>query len=243
VLAAIDERTVIVALPHCHWTDGTIVDLVAIGKRCRETGAALVLDLSQSLGAMPFDLAAVQPAFVACATYKWLLGPYSLGFLYVAPEYQGGRPIEFTPFSRAHSNEPMEWFSGRLTYRDGYLPGARRFDVGERSNFVLLPMAITAIEQIIDWGVSDIAASLGVMTAEIGRRCRDLGLVTPPSDRHASHMIGVRFPGSFPVGLHSRLQEDRVHVSLRADSMRISPHLYNNEGDLRRLFEALAKAL
>ena len=243
VLAAIDERTAIVALPHCHWTDGTVVDLVAVGARCRAADAALVLDLSQSLGAMPFDLAAIRPAFVACATYKWLLGPYSLAFLYVAPEYQDGRPIEFTPFARAHSNEPMEWFSGKLTYRDGYLPGARRFDMGERSNFALLPMAITAIEQIMTWGVPNIAATLGAMTAEIGRRCRELGLIVAPQHRHAAHLMGARFPGAFPVGLHQRLEDDQVHVSLRADSMRISPHLYNNEEDIRRLFAALAKAL
>jgi len=137
----------------------------------------------------------------------------------------------------------MEWFSGKLTYRDGYLPGARRFDMGERSNFALLPMAITAIEQIMEWGVPNIAGSLGAMTAKIGRRCRELGLVVPPPHRHAAHLIGARFPGSFPVGLHRRLEEDRVHVSLRADSMRISPHLYNNAEDLRRLFAALAKAL
>jgi selenocysteine lyase/cysteine desulfurase len=243
VLAAIDERVAVVSLPQCHWTDGTLVDLAAVGERCRDVGAALVLDLTQSLGAMPFDLARVRPAFVACATYKWLLGPYSLGFLYVDPEFQGGRPIEYSPFSRAHSNEPMEWFSGTLTYRDGYLPGARRFDVGERANFALLPMAITAIEQILDWGVEEIAASLGVLTEQIAARCRELQLIVPPAQRRAGHMIGVRFPGAFPAGLNRELEKHQVHVSCRADSMRVSPHLYNDAADIDRLFEAMHATL
>ncbi len=243
VNAAIDERTAIVALPHCHWTDGTIVDLVAVGARCREVGAALVLDVTQSLGAMPFDLAAIRPAFVACATYKWLLGPYSLGFLYVAPEYHDGRGLEANPFSRLHSNEPAEWFSGKLTYRDEYLPGARRFDMGERSNFVALPMAIAAIEQILAWGVPEIAATLKPLTDAIARGCRDLGLVVPPAGRHGAHLIGARFPAAFPAGLNRRLEEEGVHVSLRADSLRVSPYLYNDEADVDRLFAALKAAL
>jgi len=73
-LAAIDERTAVVALPHCHWTDGGLLDLAGIGERCREVGAALVLDLTQSAGALRFDTGRVRPDYVVCAGYKWLLG-------------------------------------------------------------------------------------------------------------------------------------------------------------------------
>ena len=57
MLEAIDARTAIVALGHVHWTDGTQFDLEAIGARAREVGAALVVDGTQSVGAMPFDVA------------------------------------------------------------------------------------------------------------------------------------------------------------------------------------------
>ena len=62
-----------------------------IGHRCRETGAALVLDLTQSLGAMPFSVKEVQPDFLIASTYKWLLGPYSMGFLYADPKHTPGK--------------------------------------------------------------------------------------------------------------------------------------------------------
>ena len=90
ILARLDERVAITALPHCHWTDGGLIDLVSIASRCREVGSALVIDATQSLGALPFDLAAVRPDFLACAGYKWLLGPYSIGYLYVAPRWRDG---------------------------------------------------------------------------------------------------------------------------------------------------------
>ena len=92
ILDAIDESTSIVALPHVHWSDGRMIDLPKIGHRCRKTGAALVLDLTQSLGAMPFSVKEVQPDFLIASTYKWLLGPYSMGFLYADPKHHQGNP-------------------------------------------------------------------------------------------------------------------------------------------------------
>ena len=157
-------------LPNCHWTDGGLVDLVAIGARCREVGAALVLDVTQSLGAMPFEVGAVRPDYLACATYKWLLGPYSMGFCYVAPHRHEGRPLEHNWIHRKDSED----FAGLVAYRDEYQPGARRYDVGERSNFALMPMVVAALEQIFEWGVDEIAETLGNRTAAIAQRATGL---------------------------------------------------------------------
>jgi len=148
VLEYVDERTAVVAVPNCHWTDGSFVDLVRVGERAREVGAALVVDATQSLGAHPLDVSEVRPDFLVCAAYKWLLGPYSLGFLYVGEDYREGTPIEHNWISR----EGSEDFAGLVEYTDAYGPGARRYDVGERSNFVLLPMANEALRRILTWG-------------------------------------------------------------------------------------------
>jgi kynureninase len=79
VLGALDERTAVVAVPAVHWTDGAVVDLVAVGARARQVGAALVVDASQSMGAMPLDLAAIRPDYLVTVGYKWLLGPFAWG--------------------------------------------------------------------------------------------------------------------------------------------------------------------
>ena len=76
-------NTAIIAVPHCHWHDGWLIDLTAVAAAARTVGAALVIDGTQSIGAAPFDLAAVKPAFLFCSAYKWLLGPDGLAFLYV----------------------------------------------------------------------------------------------------------------------------------------------------------------
>ena len=240
VLAAIDERTAVVALPHCHWTDGGRLDLVRIGARCREAGALLVLDLTQSAGALRFDAAAIRPDYVVCAGYKWLLGPYSLGFLWAAPEHRDGKPIEYNWIGRAGAED----FAGLVDYRDEYQPGARRFDVGERSNFILVPMLNAALEQILEWGVGAIEATLAARTADVAARAARLGLGSAPAELRAGHFLGLRFPdGALPDGLPAALAAERVHVSVRGASMRVTPHLYNTDEDVDRLFAALTRTL
>jgi selenocysteine lyase/cysteine desulfurase len=238
MLAELDERTAVVALPNAHWTDGGLVDLARVGERAREVGAALVVDGSQSVGAYPFAVNAVQPDFLVCVTYKWLLGPYSLGFLYAAPHRREGRPLEWNWITRAGSED----FAGLVNYRDEFQPGARRYDMGERSNFALLPAAKAALEQLLEWGVEEIAATLRATTAEIASRAAALGLQTAPSPLRASHLIGLRAQ-KLPNDLPTRLAQSQVYVSVRGDSIRISPHLYNTPADLDRLFATLADAL
>ena len=239
ILEHLDDRIAVTALPHCHWTDGGIVDLVAIGERCRAIGSALVLDITQSIGALPFDVARVRPDYMIAGCYKWMLGPYSLGFLYVAPQHQEGRPLEQNWIARAGS----ENFARLIDYQDNYQPGARRFDVGERSNFALMPQSIAALEQLLDWSVPAIAETLADKTAAIAERARNIGLAPMAANRRAGHFLGLRFPDGLPEGLQERLADNQVYVSLRGDSLRVTPHLYNNERDVDRLFSVLEPML
>ena len=239
VLDAIGPDVSLAALPHCHWTDGGLVDLERIGAALREAGAALAVDSAQSLGAMPFDVRRIRPDFLVAVTYKWLLGPYSLGFLYVDPKHHEGRPIEQNWIARAGSEE----FSGLVEYRDDFQPGARRFDMGERANFALMPQAIAAMTQILDWGVADIHATLAAMTADVGARAGVLGIESAPPDRRAGHFIGLRFAGGVPDGLLERLKADKIFVSQRGNSVRVTPHLYNTAEDIDRLFAVLERSL
>ncbi len=240
VLEAIDSRTALAALPALHWLDGAALDLVAIRRRLREVGAALALDLTQSLGVMPFDLALVDPDFLVAACYKWLLGPYSTGFLYVAPRWQGGRPLEHNWYARQGS----ENFGGLIDYPESFQSGARRFDVGEPSNFALLPAATAAIELILGWGVDRLYRSIGALADEIVARCGAFGLRAVPERLRARHYVGLRSATPLPDRLTERLGAQRVYVSVRGgQTLRITPHVYNTAHDLDRLGSALAREL
>lgn len=239
LLDHIDERTAIVAVPNCHWTDGSLVDLVRVGAAVREAGAALVVDATQSLGAHPLDVSEVRPDFLVSAGYKWLLGPYSLGFMYVGEEYREGTPIEQNWIVRDRSED----FARLVDYRDGFQPGARRYDVGERSNFVLLPMANAAMSQVLDWGVESISESISLLTERIEKSATKLGLGATATNYRGQHMIGLRLGPDAPQDLATRLAAENVFVSVRGGSLRVSPHLYNDEKDVDRLFEVLTGML
>ncbi len=175
---------------------------------------------------------------MVCAGYKWLLGPYSLGFLWVAPEHRNGKPIEFNWANRAGSED----FARLVDYRDDYQPGARRFDVGERANFALVPMLNAALEQILEWGVDAIETTLAARTAQIANRAAALGFSSAPADLRAGHFLGLHFPDKrCPPGLLEALAADQVHVSVRGSAMRVTPHLYNTDDDVDRLFAPLER--
>jgi selenocysteine lyase/cysteine desulfurase len=241
ILQAVTARTKVVALAKVHWTDGSLVDLHAISARCRQAGIALVIDGTQSIGAMPFSVPGIQPDFLVAAAYKWLLGPYSYAFMYVDPAYHDREPIEHNWINRLES----ENFAGLVSYKKEYQPGARRFDVGEKSNFALTPMMTAALEQIVQWDVHNIATSLAHKTAELASRLTKLGLTVIPEDKRAPHILGVRFQDgkTMPAGIDKQLARANVFVSLRGNAIRISPHLYNNDADIDALVEVLSGSI
>ena len=239
LIEEIDADTAVVAAPNCHWTDGSLVDLVRVGERAREAGAALVVDGIQSLGALPFDVSEVRPDFLVAASYKWLLGPYGVGFTYVAEKHREGRPIEHNWVNRHKSED----FAQLVDYQDAFQPGARRFDVGERSNFVLLPMATEAVRQLLDWGIENVSETIGGLTDLIETRAEERGISTIPRQRRARHMIGLMLGPDAPEDLAARLMRHGVFVSVRGPSVRISPHLYNTEEDVDRFFDVLERVV
>jgi len=240
VLDAVDRDTAIVAIPQCHWTDGGVFELEQIADACRANGTALSLDLTQSLGVLPFDVSRIQPDFLSCAAYKWLLGPYSIGFLYVAERWQReGRPIEHNWIHRKNAED----FARLVDYQDEFEPGARRFDVGERSNFALVPAAEAGLRQILEWGVDNVCETIGVLADSIAERLRPLGLTALPREERAPHYLGMQMESGLPPDLLPELANRRVYVSVRGSSIRITPHLYNTEADVDRLVSALQDIL
>ncbi|MGD9136498.1 MAG: aminotransferase class V-fold PLP-dependent enzyme [Desulfobacterales bacterium] len=235
----IEDDTAIVAVSNCHWTDGSLIDLEKIGELCRAKNAALVVDGIQSLGALPFSTERVQPDFLVAGAHKWLLGPYSFGFCYVDPRWHSGQALEENWMNRADSED----FARLVDYREGYQKGARRFDMGESSNFILSPIAAKALEQILDWGIEDIAVTLETKTSAIAARAKDIGFVVAPKHTRSPHLIGISKPGGFPKKLPNLLAEEKIFVSVRGESIRIAPHLYTTEEDIERLFSALRKTL
>jgi selenocysteine lyase/cysteine desulfurase len=239
--AALDALTpdvAIAALPHVHWTSGGGLDLVRIGQACRDLGIALALDLTQSLGVLPFNVNDVQPDFAVAASYKWLLGPYSVGPLYVAPKWHNGSPLEEGWIQRANSRD----FSSLILYSDDYDTGARRFDMGERSNFALLPAAVSSMQQLLKWGVAEVSETSGALNRRLAEAAAELGFSAPAEPLRAPHYLCLRRKEPIPKELTEALAREKVFVSVRGSSIRVTPHAYNTVEDCDRLIHCLRRA-
>lgn len=239
LLDAIDSSTKIVALGNVHWADGTLFDLKKIRTRTREVGALLMIDGTQSVGALPFDVRQIQPDALVCAGYKWLMGPYSLGLAYYGPYFDLGTPIEENWINRLHS----ENFAGLVNYESEYQPGALRYEVGEHSNFILVPMLLEALRQVNQWKPERIQKHCASITRKPIELLRSSGFWIEDDAFRGQHLFGIRLPAGTDMEVVKRqLQKHKISVSIRGNAIRVSPHVYNTEADMTLLTKALLKA-
>ncbi len=239
-LEAIDDATAVVALGQVHWTDGTLFNLKEIGARARETGAAFIIDGTQSVGALPFDIEDIAPDALICAGYKWLMGPYGISVAYYGERYDDGTPLEETWIGRLGSED----FRRLVDYQDCYRPGAVRYDAGESSNFIHVPMLKAALEQILDWGVDEIQSYCQRLNAPLEAEAKERGWPLEDAAGRGAHVLGIPLPASLEIPrLKLELEARNVAVSLRGDSIRVSPHVYNDTSDIDALLAALRESL
>ncbi|MFO1069103.1 MAG: aminotransferase class V-fold PLP-dependent enzyme [Geminicoccaceae bacterium] len=236
LLAAIDADTALVAVEQAHWTDGTLFDLERIGTRAREVGAAFIIDGTQTVGAMPLDVAAIRPDALIVHSYKAMLCNYGLGFAVLGPRFAGGVPVEESWLTR-HGSEN---FARLVDYQDAYAHGARRHDSSIRANPILIGMLEASCRLLVDWQPARIRAYLLGIERDFVARVRALGFDVADEAERAANIFGIRLPeGLDPETVRSALAARRIHVSVRGSAVRVSPHVYNDEADLARLADAL----
>lgn len=236
ILEAINENTAAVAIAHFHWADGTRFDLAAIRQRTREVNALLIIDGTQSVGAYPFDVSEIQPDALICAGYKWLMGPYSIGLAYYGPAFDNGRPIEENWINRLNSED----FTRLVNYQNNYHKGALRYEVGEHSNFILVPMMLNAIKQINRWKPEFIQEYCKAITADSISRLTEKGFVIEDEGWRGSHLFGVRIPPDADINLiRQKLMDKKVFVSIRGNAIRVSPNVYNRNEDVEKFASVL----
>ncbi len=232
ILDAIDGHTRLVTLGHIHWADGTLFDLAAIRKKTKEVGALLIIDGTQSVGALPFDVQVFQPDALICGGYKSLMGPYSIGLGYFGEAFDHGTPLEENWKNRLKS----ENFAGLVDYEDHYKPLALKYDVGESSNFILIPMLKESLTLINQWGAERVQNYCKDISSSTLQHLREAGFYIADAKYRSHHLFGIRIPQQTDIiALKRELESQKVYVSIRGDAIRVSPHVYNQHSDLAKL--------
>jgi len=230
----IPERTRAVVLSSVNYSSGYRPDLKAISRMAHEAGALVYIDGTQSLGALRFDVTEVQPDLFAVDGYKWLMCPNGATFFYISPELR-----QILPPAVIGWRSDQGW-RGVDDLRHGAprLPeGAERYE-GGMLNFPSLYAMQASVRMISEIGperiekrVLSLAALAGKVLQEFGADVRNTG----------SNVVAGRWPSGDAPALAKELASQRIIVAARHGNLRVSPHFYNDESDLKALSAALAE--
>ena len=143
IINAIDESTSVVLMSSVHWMEGIAFDVKAIGEKCKAVGAVLIIDGSQSVGAIPIDVLDCHIDALVTVTYKWVFGAYSVTLAYISDAFAQGLPLEESWMNRSNAED----FTSLTNYDHNYMPHAGRYNVGQQSNFILMPIVVAGLRQ------------------------------------------------------------------------------------------------
>ena len=240
LLETINDRTALVLMSSVHWMDGTLFEIAQIGQRCKEVGAAFIVDGSQSVGALPIDVQEAGIDALVCATYKWLLGPYSIGLAYYGERFEDGMPIEESWMNRTNAQQ----FSNLTDYDLIYKEGAQRYNVGETSHFIHMPILDEGLKQLLTWRPGNIQTYCKNLTADLIQALKELDIQIEDDDHRAFHLFGIKLPEEINAEqLIHTFRKEKIFLSVRGNSIRISPHLYNTTTDIDLLTEILISSI
>lgn len=238
LIEALNSEALAVCISPTHWTDGTLYNLQKIKEKCQQNNILFVIDATQHLGAYAFDIQEIQPDFVVATTYKWLLGPYGTTLAYFGKYFDDGFPLEQTWIGRKNSQD----FKNLINYQTDYQEGAFRYNMGEFSNFINLPMVEKALDLLIEWQpvkVQNYAKNLGKPFIE---RLRNVGYWIENEDFRSAHLFGIRVPKDLKIEtIQKALSDEKVFVSYRGNVIRLSINVWNDENDMELFTKILEK--
>lgn len=240
ILNSISEKTALVALGNIHWANGTLFDLKSIRKNTRKHNALLIIDGSQSIGAVPFSVKEIEPDALICAGYKWLFGPYGCAYGYFGEYFDNGNPLEENWSNRMNS----EKMGGLTFYQNEYKPLANRYSVGEHASFIYIKMQLAALKQVLEWTPKAIQKYCKEITSDLVVELKKMGCFVEEEGFRTHHLFGVELPKGLNIKkLKTKLREENIFISFRGDYIRISCHLYNTKEDFEKLTNCIKSCL
>lgn len=243
LILAMTPKTRLVSVSMVRFDDGSLLDAGRLAAACHAQGALLLLDVSQSCGAMPMDAAELGADFMTCAGYKWLLGPFGTGFFWVKSELL--RKVRPAPFYWM-AVEGSDNFAALNDSQPRPAASAKRWDAPEWASFFNFNLASLAasVDFVVEAGPETVRVhNHKLIDLMFERLPKDRCVVASPLEAAKRGPYGC-FTARSPektVALYEKLRKENVVVSLREGRIRVSPYLYNSERDIDRLIAVVTQ--
>lgn len=230
--SSVNEQTRLVLLSTVNYATGFRAPMEEVARFLRERGVLLYVDGTQSIGALEFDTGAVRPAMLCVDAYKWMMSPNGAGFVYIDRELRG----KLTPtvvgwrsdagWREVNSlNHGVPVFSDSAErYEGGMLPFPSLYAMG-----AVIELVLEVGASVIESRVLELAAKTRAMLTRLGAEVN--------SDK--SQIVTARFAERDSNQLAGMLKMRGIIISARHGRLRVSPHFYNNEGDIETLAAAI----
>jgi cysteine desulfurase / selenocysteine lyase len=238
----LSPRTRVVAVNWVRSLSGHVADIAGLHEVCEGAGVHLVLNVTQGLGALPFDVRRLPVAAVSCSGFKWLCGPYATGFAWVRPDVlQTMHPVQAYWLALPDGVELDLNQEGEHRLRDDL--GARAYDVFGTANFLNFIPWVAALEYLLAQGIEAIAGHDQRLVEQLIGLLDDSGYrfisPTDTEQRAAIVVVGAADPGDNQA-VYQRLTDAGIDAALRAGNIRLSPHLYNTVDQIQYAAAILA---
>jgi cysteine desulfurase/selenocysteine lyase len=227
IIDLIDQHTAVVCISHVEYGNGQTFDLQLLAEAAQDHDALLVVDATQSAGAIPIDVQACPVDALISGAYKWLCGPFGAAFMYVAPHLSEKLEPGLVGF-RSHKNM-WDLDASRIDYPQA----AKKFEFSTMA-FGCAVGLTRAINFLNEVGVENIF-QYNRQLADIlitGLRSRDAVITSPLDDEDRSSIVTAYFENIDSKEIIKGLKAAQVFVSSRAGAIRFSPHLYNTAEDM-----------
>lgn len=212
---------------------GHTIDLPAISEICRGKGIKLVLNCSQALGMLPFDITWRLVDAITCVGFKWLCGPYGTGFCWIDPELR-----EDLDYNQAYwlAMQTADDLKVSKAWPDVKVDlGARKYDVFGTANFFNFVPWTAAVTYLLEKGIERIQ-SHNVELINCLREGLSLDkyeILTPENDSDSSSILVISHKDKSRNGeIFESLKNNNIYISLRGEHLRFSPHLYNTMSEI-----------
>ena len=239
LIAALTPKTRVVSVSHVRFDNGAMIDAAKLAAACHAQGTLLLLDVSQSCGAVPMDVASLGADFLVSAGYKWLLGPFGTGFFWAKSEHIAKmRPGPFYWMAMGGADN----FAAMATAPPKPGADAKRWDAAETANYFNHSALQTSVEFVLRAGPATVEAHNHKLIDFMYERLpKDRCVPTSPLDRALRGPYGCFAARSAEntTALYDRLCKENIVTSLREGNIRVSPHLYNTERDIDRLISVI----
>ncbi|MCB9065050.1 MAG: aminotransferase class V-fold PLP-dependent enzyme [Chitinophagales bacterium] len=216
----------VLAISHVQWMSGYKLNLMEIGTLCKQHGVLFIVDATQSMGAMPIDLSALDVDVFIASNYKWMNAGFGTGIMYVAESLLE----KYTPAIGGHNSYVQvgdEW---------KYMPSARSFEPGH-VNMYGFTVLYSAIEHKLAIGLGNIEAHNRKLAEQLINGIKDTSatLVGPDSYENRCSIVFLKDEN----GLWEKLQSAGIVASQRGGNIRFGIHYYNTEDDVKSLLDCL----